>query len=163
MRDSQLRFIRQQGVTTPNPDRNLYEALMLQPRIIGCLTAVGVLLQNPWLFLTLSAVLWWGTFVPTRNLFDAIYNYLVALPRGLPRLGIAPAPRRFAQGMAATVALVVGAALLEEATVTAWIAEGVFAAGVMAAVFRDFCGAAHLYITLRRAVQRRTSPQSASL
>jgi hypothetical protein len=65
--------------------------------------------------------------------------------------------------MAATVALVVGAALLEEATVTAWIAEGVFAAGVMAAVFRDFCGAAHLYTSLRPAVQRRTSPQSASL
>jgi uncharacterized protein DUF4395 len=163
MRDSQVRFIRQQGISTPDPDRHLYEALMLQPRIIGGLTVVGVLLQNPWLFLTLSAVLWWGTFVPTRNLFDAIYNHLVALRRGLPRLGVALPPRRFAQGMAATVALVIGAALLRQMIAIAWIAEGVFAAGVMAAVFRDFCGAAQLYIALREGVHRRSSQQSASL
>ena len=162
MRDSQLRFIRQQGVTTPNPDRNLYEALMLQPRTIGCLTVIGIVLQNPWLFLTLAAVLLWATFVPTQNLFDAIYNHLVALPRGLPRLGIAPAPRRFAQGMAAVLALAIGAALLEDAMVIAWVVEGLFAAGVMGAVFGDFCGAAQLYINLRRPVQRRASPQSAS-
>ena len=150
MRDSQLRFIRQQGVTTPNPDRNLYEALMLQPRIIGCLTLIGVLLQTPWLFLTLSAVLWWATFVPTQNLFDAIYNHLVASPRGLPRLGIAPAPRRFAQGIAATVTLVTAAALFEEAMVIARILEGLLAIGLTAAVFGDFCGPAQLYLTLRR-------------
>ena len=84
MRDSQLRFIRQQGVITSNPDRNLYEALMFQPRTIGCLIVIGALAQNAWLFLTLSAVLWWGTFVPARNLFDAVYNSLVASPRGLP-------------------------------------------------------------------------------
>jgi Domain of unknown function (DUF4395) len=149
MRESQLRFIRQQGVITPNPDRNLYEALMLQPRIIGCLTVVGVLSQNPWVFLSLSAVLWWATLVPRQNLFDAIHNHLVALPRGLLRLGVAAAPRRFAQAMAALIALVIGAALLEEATVVAWIAEGLFAAGVMGAVFRDFCGAAQIYITFQ--------------
>ncbi len=162
MRDSQIRFIRQQGVTTPNPDRNLYQALMLQPRIIGCLTVVGVVWQNPWLFLTLSAVLFWGTLVPTRNLFDAIYNYLVALPRGLPRLAVAPAPRRFAQGLAATVALAIGAALVGEAMAMAWILEALFAIGVVAAVFRDFCGAAQLYVTLEGVIRGRTSPQSAS-
>jgi hypothetical protein len=41
MRDSQVRFIRQQGITTPSPDRHLYEALMLQPRIIGRLHSVA--------------------------------------------------------------------------------------------------------------------------
>ena len=28
---------------------------MLQPRIVGGLAAVGILLQSPWLFLTLAA------------------------------------------------------------------------------------------------------------
>ena len=147
MRDSQLRFIRQQGVTTPNPDRNLYEALMFQPRTIGCLVLLGVLLQQPWLFLILSAVLWWGTFVPTRNVFDALYNRLVALPRGRPRIVVAPRPRRFAQALAATLALAIGTTLLAQATVAAWILEGFFAAGVLAAVFADVCGPAQLYIT----------------
>jgi Domain of unknown function (DUF4395) len=148
MRDSQLRFLRQLGVTTPNPDRTVYEALMFQPRIIGSLTLVGVLLQNPWLFLTLSAVLWWATLVPRQNLFDATYNAVVALPRGRPRLGVSLAPRRFAQSMAATVAMLIGVALVKEAVGAAWILEALLAAGVMAAIFGDFCGAAQLYTHL---------------
>jgi hypothetical protein len=52
-------------------------------------------LQSAWLFLALSAVLWWGTIVPRRNLFDAAYNCL-AYSRGLARTPVAPAPRRFA-------------------------------------------------------------------
>ena len=79
---SQLRFIRQQGFSNPNSDSHLYAALMLQPGIIGGLILAGILLQSPGLFLALSAVLWWSTFVPTRNPFDAIYNYVVAYPRG---------------------------------------------------------------------------------
>jgi hypothetical protein len=64
--------------------------------------------------------------------------------------------------MAAIFAALIGAALLEEAMVIAWVLEGLLAAGVMAAVFGDFCGAAQLYITFRRPIQRRTSPRSAS-
>lgn len=160
MRDSELRFIRQQGVTTPDPDRNLYQALMLQPRIVGTVALVGVVLQSPWPFLVLSAALWWSTLVPAHSLFDAIYNVAVARPRSLPRLGAAPAPRRFAQAMAALFALVIAVALIEDARVTAGIFEVLFAAGVIAAVFRDFCGAAQLYTTLTRMFQRRSSPHS---
>jgi len=152
MRDSQLRFIRQQGVTTPNPDRHLYEALMFQPRIIAGVVLAGILLQRPWVFLMLSAVLWWGALVPSRNLFDAVYNLLVALPRGLPRIEVALPPRRFAQGMAGTFTLVIGAALIVQAIFAAWILEALLAAGVGLTVFGDFCGPAHLYTTLRRAI-----------
>jgi Domain of unknown function (DUF4395) len=67
----------------------------------------------------LSAVLWWNAIVPTHNLFDAIYNHTVAEPRGLPRLGAAPAPRRFAQGMAGTFALAIAVALMLGATTAA--------------------------------------------
>ena len=100
MRDSRVRFIRMQGFTAPHVDEALYSALMLQPRIIGVIVAVGVVVQSPSLFLALSVVLLWSTLVPTRNPFDAIYNHAVAGPRTLVPLGTAPAPRRFAMGMA---------------------------------------------------------------
>ena len=102
---------------------------MLQPKIIGGVVALGIVLQSPRLFLALSAVLWWSTLVPTRSIFDAIYNYAVAYPRNLPPLGIAPAPRRFAQGMAGAVALAIGGALLLGATITAWLLEGLLIRG----------------------------------
>jgi hypothetical protein len=150
MRESRLRFIRQQGFSGETFPESFYTALMLQPRIVGCLAAVGVLLQSAWLFLALAAVLWWSALVPTRNPFDAIYNHVVADRRGLPPLGIAPKPRRFAAGEAGTVALAVGVALVAEATITAWIIEGVLIAGVMASVVADFCLGAYTYNLLRR-------------
>jgi hypothetical protein len=52
----------------------LYEALMFQPRTIAGVLALGIALQNGWLFLALSAVLVLGTVVPRRNLFDAAWR-----------------------------------------------------------------------------------------
>jgi hypothetical protein len=150
MRESQIRFIRQQGFSGEKFSDSFYTALMLQPRIVGCLAAVGVLLQSAGLFLALSAVLWWSALVPTRNPFDAIYNHVVAYRRGLPRLGTAANPRRFAAAEAGTVALAVGVALVAGATITAWIIEGVLIGGVIASVFADFCLGAYTYHLLRR-------------
>src|SRR5262245_38578766 len=112
MRESRVRFIRQQGFATERADEELYSALMLQPRIIGVILGLGILVQSPWLFLGLSVVLWWSALIPTRNPFDAIYNNAVARPRGLRPLEAAPPPRRFAMGMAGTVALAIGVALV---------------------------------------------------
>jgi uncharacterized protein DUF4395 len=156
MRKSRDFFICQQGFAVPNANPHLYSALMLQPRIIGGLVVLGSMLQSHELFLLLSAVLAWGTIVLKQNLFDAIYNYAVAFPRGLPPLGAAPAPRRFAQGSAAVLAFVIGTALLTGATMMAWILEGVFVAAVASVVLRRFCLPAHLYHELRR----RLSPMS---
>ena len=153
MRESRVRFIRQQGFTTQRADEQLYSALMLQPRIIGVIVALGVVVQSPMLFLVLSALLLWSALVPTRNPFDAIYNHAVARPRNLPPLGVAPAPRRFAMGMAGTVALTIGIALLVGAAITAWFFEGLFAVAVIQVVFGDICGAANLYHLLRRSLR----------
>src|SRR5262245_35339093 len=149
MRQSEIQFIRQQGFTTIDPDHRLYVALMFQPRTIAGVMALGVVLQSAWLFLALSVVLWWGAVVPTRNLFDAVYNRLVAYPRRLPPLGAAPPPRRFAQAMAATVSLAIGAALLSGATLTAWVFEGLFVVGNMVVVLGRVCAPANLYTRLR--------------
>ena len=131
MRKSQVRFIRQQGYLGEKFPDGFYTALMLQPRVVGCVAAVGVLLQSPWLFLALSAV-------------------VVAYRRGLPPLGAALSPRRFAAGEAGTVALAVGLTLVAGATTTAWIVEAVLIGGVISAVFADFCLGAYTYYLLRR-------------
>jgi hypothetical protein len=48
---------------------------MLQPRIVGVIVALGIIVQSPLVFLILSSLLLWSAVVPTRNPFDAIYNY----------------------------------------------------------------------------------------
>jgi hypothetical protein len=157
MRESEIQFIRQQGFTNVHPDHRLYVALMFQPRTIAGVLGLGIVLQNAWLFLALSAVLWWGTIVPTRNVFDAVYNRLIAPLRGVPRLPPAPPPRRFAQAMAATVSLTIGAALLSGAPLTAWVFEALFAIGSTSVVVGRVCAPANLYNRLmnpRRALGR---------
>ena len=148
MRQSEIQFIRQLGYKSAHPDHRMYIAVMFQPRAIACVLAVGIVLQSAWLFLMLSAVLWWAAVDPSHNLFDAVYNRLVACPGRLPRLDVAPAPRRFAQAVAATVALAIGAALLSNATLTAWVFEGLFAIAIMSVVLGRFCAPASLYLRL---------------
>jgi hypothetical protein len=160
MRKSQVRFIRQQGFSGETFPDTFYSALILQPRIIGCAAAVGVLLQSAWIFLALAAVLWWSALVPTRNPFDAIYNHFVAYRRGLPRLAAALSPRRFAAGEAGTVALAAGVALVSGATITAWIIQAVLIGGVMSSVFANFCIGAYTYCLLRRPSLSRTASSS---
>jgi len=157
MRDSRVQFIRMQGFTTPHVDEELYSALMLQPRIVGATVALGLVVQSPSLFLALSAALLWSALVPTRNPFDAIYNHAVAGPRGLSTLGTAPAPRRFAMGMAGTVALTIGIALLAGAVITAWVFEALFAVAALQVIFADICGAANLFHLLQRSLIARPS------
>lgn len=157
MRESRIRFIRMQGITAPHVDEELYSALMLQPRIIGVIVALGIVSQSPLLFLILSAALLWSALVPSRSPFDTIYNRAVARPRTLQPLGIAPPPRRFAMAMAGTVALTIGGALLVGAAITAWVFEGLFAVAVLQVVLGDVCGAANLYHVLQRSLMARRS------
>ena len=150
MRKTREFFICQQGFAVPSDNPYLYSALMLQPRIIGVLVVLGSILQSGELFLLLAAVLAWGTIAPSHSVFDAIYNHAVAIPRQIPSLAAAPAPRRFAQGAAAIMALATGLALVTEATAIAWVLEGVFIIAVASAVVRRFCLPAHLYYVLQR-------------
>lgn len=149
MRESRVQFIRQQGFAAQRADDELYSALMLQPRIVGATVALGIVVQSPLVFLALSAPRLWSALVPTSNPFDALYNRAVARPRGLRPLGTAPAPRRFAMGMAGSVALTIGIALVAGAAITAWVFEGLFAVAAVQVVFGDLCGAANLFNIVR--------------
>ena len=145
MRVSRVDFIRELGYPVAATDDRLYSALMLQPRIIGVVTLLGVALQSGALFSLLALVLFWSALVPTRNPFDAIYNRVVARPRGLARLTAAPAPRRFAMTMAATVACAIGVGLLANIRVVAWPFEALFVVAVAAVVFANRCAGATAY------------------
>lgn len=151
MSDStKLNFVRQQGfehaVATECPVQ--YKALMFQPRVVGVIVLLGLFLQSWLLFLALSALLWWNVTVPARNPFDAIYNRLIAMPKGRPLLGPAPAPRRFAQGMAASFMLAIGIALFNGWTVAAVIIEGLTATALIALIFGRFCLGSYVYYLL---------------
>ena len=161
MRESRVRFIRQLGYVTHRADDELYSALMLQPRTVGAILALGIVVQKPSVFLILSALLLWSALVPALNPFDAIYNYGVARPRGRRPVDAAPAPRRAAAGMAGTVALTIAIALVTGATVTAWVVEGLLAFAVMQVIFRDSCAGAIVFCRLRRRLSARPSDSGA--
>jgi hypothetical protein len=144
-------FVAQQGFRDAAADScgQLFPALMFQPKLIGILVLIGLVLQNWLFFVILSAILWWNVLVPELNPFDALYNTLIAAPKGLPRLSKTPQPRRFAQGMAGTFMLAAGITLFLGLHIAAWIAEGMLATALAALIFGKFCLGSYVYHLLR--------------
>jgi len=142
---SNVDFIRQQGFTTEGCQEGLYSALMFQPRVIAGVVILGVVLQSPWLFLSLSAVLWWSAVVPRHNPFDAFFDRMMADPMRLAAMPAAPPPRRFSQAMAATFSMTIAMTLFAGAWQAAWLLEGVFVAASMSVVVRRLCLPARVY------------------
>jgi hypothetical protein len=151
-------FMKQQGFAEEPPatcDMH-FTGLYFQPRIVGplvlvgiILNAMGLILASAVLFFVLSAVLWWNVSFPALNPFERFYNAAIALPRGKTILPRAPGPRRFAQGMAAAFVLVVGISLLQGWQITAWIFEAGLVAAFSALLFGKFCLGAYIYHLLR--------------
>jgi len=155
-------FILQQGLPEP-PAASCpvqYSALLFQPRLVGLVVLVAVVLQEPRIFLALGAVLWWSALVPRLNPFDALYNRTLALQPGSIALPRAPNPRRFAQGMAGTFALAIGVSLALGWNVVAIALQGLLIVAVGALVFGGFCLGSFIFHLLsgRRAFAKRTLP-----
>lgn len=159
-------FILQQGLAEP-PAASCpleYSALQFQPRLVGLVLLVAVLLQEPTIFLALSAVLWWSALLPRLNPFDALYNRTLARRPGGFALPPAPVPRRFAQGMAGAFALAIGFCLIQGWRTTAIVLEVILIVAVAALVFGGFCLGSFVYHLLRGEVAfaRRTLPWARS-
>jgi len=144
---AELNFIRQQGFRDASVGSCSYQypALMWQPRIIGALVLVGVLLQSWDYFFVLWVLLWWNAAVPRLNPFDVLYNLVVAKPRNLPSPGPAPSPRRFAQVMAGSFMLAIGVALRSSLRGLAWSLEAVLLAALAALIFGRFCLGSYVF------------------
>src|SRR5262249_19425025 len=143
-------FVRQQGFrdVTSTACVHQYPALMWQPRVLGALVVVGIVLQSWLYFIALAALLWWNVLLPRLNPFDASYNFLIAKPKGLPRVGAAPNPRRFAQGMAGAFMLVIGLSLLYGWSALAWGMEGDLVLALGALILGRFCLGSYLFLVL---------------
>ncbi len=140
-------FVAQQGFgrTEDAACERQFSALMFQPRAIGVLVLMGLIMQSAGLFLALAALLVWNVAAPRWNLFDALYNALIARPRGLPQLGPAPAPRRFAQGMSAAFMLGIGVSLVGGQMALAWVFEGFLVVALLSLLVGCFCLGSYIY------------------
>jgi Domain of unknown function (DUF4395) len=126
-----------------------FSGLYFQPRIMGALVVVAIFLQNPIFFFVLSAVLWWNVAFRQWNPFELIYNRAIAGPRGKPLLAPAPAPRAFAQGMAAAFMFLAGVFLLAGWVAAAYVIEAFLVVAFAALLFGKFCLGAYVYHLLR--------------
>jgi hypothetical protein len=151
-------FMRQQGFPEEPPDAcNMHFAgLYFQPRIVFSLLLLGIALG--WLglhlvasliFLVLAGVLLWNVILPRLNPFELAYKRFVATRRGTPFLAPAPGPRRFAQGMAATLLLGAAIALLVGAPLVSAVLQGLLVVAFAALLFGRFCLGAYIYHLLR--------------
>ena len=93
--------------------------------------------------------LWWNVVFPKKNLFELFYNRFVAAPRGKPLLTPAPAPRLFAQGMAATFTLAIALSLTMHWLSASLVLQGLLILALMALLGARFCLGAFVYQLLR--------------
>jgi len=126
-----------------------FSGLYFQPRIVGALVIVGIILQSSSLFFAMCAILWWNVAFPEWNPFERFYNRVVATPRGKPELSPAPPARAFAQGMAAAFMLLAGFSLNEGWMVAAYVLEAFLVIAFSALLFGKFCMGAYVYHLLR--------------
>ena len=148
---AEFKFLQQQGFpdVTEESANTHYKGLQFQPRIVGSLIILSILLQNAWLFLTISVILWINTLIPKANIFEFIYNITVAKKNKLPKLTPAPGPRRFAQGMAAFFMLITSIALFNNWMPVAYIAEAFILIAFSSLIFGKFCLGAYIYHFLK--------------
>ena len=133
-------FVVQQGIESPPGGcGRLSSALLFQPRVVGPLALIGVVTQSAWLFGALAVVSWWNALVPSLNPFDHLWNATFGSRPGASRIAPAPAPRRFAQAMAASFMTAIAACLVGGPPLAAWIRQGFLLVAVSAVALGKFC------------------------
>jgi hypothetical protein len=147
--NAETRFILSQGFAEPAPQTCglHFGALQFQPRVIGIILIAGMILQSftrlpaSALFVVLGFALCWSALLPDANVFEWIYN--LTAPRY--RLTRAPAPRRFAQGLAGAMSLAIAAFLYMDWMLAAIVVELLLLAAVAGILFAKFCFGSWLF------------------
>jgi hypothetical protein len=155
-------FILQQGFEEPGAAACplQYSSLMFQPRVVLVWVVTGIVFQSPLVFGFLCAFLWWSALFPKVSPFDALYNATFASRPGTPRLGPAPAPRRFSQAMAGAFALTIALFIYAGFNFAAYVFQAVFMVEVLALAIGGFCLGSFIYHLLagRARFARQTLP-----
>ena len=144
-------FILQQGLPAQSPAAcsTLAGALLLQPRVIGVIVVILTVLQYAPGFIGLGVPLWWSALFPSENPFDAVYRVLALRNPDAPALPVAAPPRRFAQALAGTTALVIGIAIIRGWWTAAYALEAFLLLALAALAFGRFCFGSFFYHLLR--------------
>lgn len=145
------RFMVQQGFLEEETSHRRwhFRALQLQPVIIGLLVVTAIVFQSGTLFFVLGAVLIWNVVLPRLNPFERFYDWAIGRRASKPHLDAAPAPRRFAQGMAATFMAVTGVSLTFGWVIVAYVFEFFLVVAFTALLAGKFCLGSYIYHTLR--------------
>lgn len=164
MNSSVDRFMAQQGFGDEEPSRRSWHfwALQLQPAVLGLLVVIGIIFQSASLFFALAAVLAWNVVVPALNPFERVYDWVIGGPASMPKLEPAPAPRRFAQAMAASFMAATGISLAFGWMIVAYVFEVFLLIAIGALIFGKFCMGSYIFHTLsgRSAFANSTCPWS---
>jgi len=158
------RFMAQQGFGDEDAARRRWHfgALQFQPSILALLVFIGIIFQAQALFFALAAVMVWNVLLPRLNLFERIYDWVVGGPMSKPKLEPAPAPRLFAQGMAATFMAMTGLSLAFGWIIAAWVFEAFLVVALVALIAGKFCMGSYIFHILsgRRDFANSTCPWS---
>ena len=145
------RFMAQQGFGDEEASRRRWHflALQFQPAFLAFFVLLGIISQSQTLFFLLAAVLVWNVVLPQLNLFERVYDWAVAIPMSKPKLEPAPAPRLFAQGMAASFMALTGLSLAMGWIIAAWVFEAFLVVALVALIAGRFCMGSYIFHTLR--------------
>jgi hypothetical protein len=148
---STCNFVKQQGfpAAADEASSKMFSALNFQPRVVGVLVLVALLLQSAPLFLALSVLLWWSALLPRLNPFDAVHNALFGASNGAARLETAPAPRRFSMGMAGSFMLGIGLSLLNGWGTAALVLQIFLVVALVALLFGKLCLGSYIFHLVR--------------
>ena len=149
--DAARNFVLQQGFAAPDAAAcsSLTSALLFQARVVGLWALLGTILGSAAAYAALALVLWWSALLPQWNPFDKLYNRTLGARPNAPRLDVAPAPRRFAQGMAGAFAAGIAASLLAHWPGAALVIQAVFFLAIGALAFARFCLGSFVFHVLR--------------
>lgn len=160
--NANLNFVRGQGFTdtTPASCGVRYPALMFQPRALMILVILGILVDASWWFVGLGVILVWNVLVPRHNPFDIVYYHAASKRRREPRIAAAPAPRRFAQAIAALFMFAVAYVMRRGNHELAWTLQLLLLFFIGLLVFARFCVGSYIYylVTRQAALARQVLP-----
>jgi Domain of unknown function (DUF4395) len=109
---------------------------------------LGIIFQSQILFFVLAAILVWSAVLPSLNPFERFYDWAVGSRASKPKLEPAPAPRRFAQSMAAMFMAITGISLAIGWMVVACVFQAFLLVAFVALLAGRFCMGPYIFHTL---------------
>jgi hypothetical protein len=148
---SKYKFMQQQGFPQEKEEatNSHFNALLFQPIIVGTAILIAIITQSSTIYFVVSFLLWINTIFPKANPFERLYDFTIGKFRGQQKLDPAPPPRRFMQGMAASLTLISGLTILANLTLVSYIAQAFIAVAFSLLLFGKFCMGAYIFHILK--------------